>query len=1142
MPVGVRGPLVSGWFADHRMGIEFEDELGAETRARGRREFCAWWRANGCRLGPASSIRMLSDAGAGPLLEILGLRWPPQPIPPAAPFVVAPAEGPAGHVPVVVTTWGAGLDRYFTRAAATGHVARCPWLLGFDGRVLRIWDARRGWDRAFVEFELEAAYHDERVFAIVWALARAQALASSTARMAEASARHGTAVCASLRDGVREALALFVTGLAGHRIRCNARHAAAAAAFEQSLTLIYRLLFLLFAESRGLVPAWHRTYRRSYSIEALRARADHPGQHTGIWASLQAISRMAHDGCHAGSLVVTPFNGRLFSPSRTPLAETARLDDELVARAVLAITTTQTPHGRERITFADLGVEQLGAVYESVLDDEIEPGQPSDPPPARPRQTSRVTARSGTGIRRKSSGTFYTPREMTDYLVRRALEPLVAGRTADDILQIKVLDPAMGSGAFLVAACYYLAAAYEDALVQERGRLPGDVTDDDRAHYRRLVARRCLYGVDLNPMAVQVARLSMWLATLAASKPLTFLDHHLSVGNSLVGASLDAVASRPPGGRTRRRRPGQLPLFAAAEVEPALTRALPLRSDLALVPDDHASVIRDKERMLARLRSPDRGLGLWRRLADLWCAGWFWDTQAGPAPAAGVFAEMAAALRGDPTALPAGVLRDLIDRGQRVADSLTCFHWTLEFPEVFYDTAGTPRADAGFDAVVTNPPWDMVRADIGSAECRMQARAHGTRLVAFARQSGTYTLADAGQANLYQLFVERCLSLTKPGGRIGLIVPWGLVSDRGSAPLRAALLERCSLDTLVGFENAHGIFPIHRGVRFLLLSASPGPATRQVTCRFGVRRLSDLDVSCAADGRSGQDVPECVTLTPGLLQALSGPSLAFPYVRTHTDLRLLERLATHFPALASPRGWGLRFGRELNACDDKPIMVKGGPGLPVVEGKHLTPFRVAVEPDGLRVPATERLPTHALRRAVRTWRLAYRDVTGPTNQRTLIAALIPPGHVTVHSALCLKTPVPLPVQAYLCAVLNSFVANFLARLWVTTHLGAGVMARLPAPRLNEYDPDFVAVANLALALRDSPPGEPDGTARLQVRMARLYHLTREEFVHVLEAFPRVADDLRRRCLDGWDTQPACSNPAVDGQRHRRYPHDETCPS
>jgi hypothetical protein len=1131
---------VSGWFASHRLGVEFETELGAGTRTRGRREFCAWWRANGCRLGPASSLRMICDAGAGPLLELLGLRWSPHHIQPAVPFVVAPAEGPAGSIPVVVTTWGAGLDRHFCRVAGTAHDTRGPWLLGFDGRVLRLWDARRGWARAFVEFDLEAAYHDERTFVVVWALVRAQALAASTARIAEASARHGTAVCASLRDGVRDALTLFVTGFTRHGTARRTGAADGATAFEQSLTLIYRILFLLFAESRGLMPAWHRTYRRSYSIEALRTRAERPDQHTGIWASLQAMSRMAHDGCHAGSLVVTPFNGRLFSPSRAPLAEAACLDDDLVARAVLAITTAQGPHGRERIAFSDLGVEQLGAIYESVLDYELVPARASGPPRAGSRQADRSAAIQGTGIRRKASGSFYTPREMTDYLVRRALEPLVAGRTSDGILHITVLDPAMGSGAFLVAACHYLAAAYEDALVRERGLLPGDVTDDDRARYRRLVAQRCLYGVDLNPMAVQVARLSMWLATLAASKPLTFLDHHLAVGNSLVGASLDAVASRPPGGRTRQRRPGQLPLFAASDVEPALTRALPLRTDLAFLPDDCVSVVRDKERTLASLRSTDHGLGLWRRLADLWCAGWFWDAPAGPTPAAGVFAEMAAALRRGPVALPAGLLRELLGHARRIADGLRCFHWTLEFPEVFYDPAGTPRADAGFDAVITNPPWDMVRADLGSSECRAQTRAHGTRLVAFARQSGTYTLAEAGQANLYQLFVERCLSLTRPGGRVGLIVPWGLASDRGSDALRAALIERCALDTLVGFENTHGVFPIHRGVRFLLLSASPGPSTRQVACRFGVRHLSDLEVPEPAHGRPGPDVPESVTLTPGQLQVLSGPARAFPYIRTRSDLRILERLGAQFPALASPRGWGLRFGRELNASDDKPLMVRGGPGLPVVEGKHITPFRVVVEPDGLRVPDLERLRTHTLRRAVMTWRLAYRDVTGPTNQWTLIAALIPPGHVTVHTALCLKSPVALQVQAYLCAVLNSVVANFLTRLWVTTHVGAGVMARLPAPRLDAYSPDFVAVASLALALRDDPPDRSACAARLQVRMARLYRLTRDEFVHVLEAFPLVADDLRRRCLHEWDTQPPCPRPAVDGQRRRRYPRDETC--
>src|SRR5262249_49968320 len=287
---------------------------------------------------------------------------------------------------------------------------------------------------------------------------------------------------------------------------------------EQALTIVYRVLFLLFAEARALVPLWHPVYRASYSIESLRDTAERSPHAPGLWDALRAIGRLAHAGCHAGDLRVTPFNGRLFSPSRTPLAERRDLDDRAASHAIVALSTRPAPDraGRERIVYRDLGVEQLGAVYETLLDYR----------PQLAKSGLTVTLEAGSGIR-KSTGTFYTPQPIADYLVRRTLEPLVENAAPVDILRLRVVDPAMGSGAFLVAAGRYLAAAYEDALVARGECQPGDVDDAESTRFRRLVAERCLYGVDVNPMAVQLARLSLWLATLAADRPLTFLDHRL---------------------------------------------------------------------------------------------------------------------------------------------------------------------------------------------------------------------------------------------------------------------------------------------------------------------------------------------------------------------------------------------------------------------------------------------------------------------------------------------------------------------------------------------------------------------------------------------------------------------------------------
>src|SRR5262249_58341395 len=198
------------------------------------------------------------------------------------------------------------------------------------------------------------------------------------------------------------------------------------------------------------------------------------------------------------------------------------------------------------IAYRDLGVAQLGAVYETLLDY------------APVVHNGRVDLRSGSGLR-KATGTFYTPQPIAEYLVRAALGPLVRDRSADDILQLRIVDPAMGSGAFLVAACRYLAAAYEAALGRD-GRLhAADIDEPQRAAIRRTIAERCLYGVDLNPMAVQLARLSLWLATLAADRPLSFLDHRLQTGDSPLGTWIAPPRTPTPPGRRTRRRAGVPP-------------------------------------------------------------------------------------------------------------------------------------------------------------------------------------------------------------------------------------------------------------------------------------------------------------------------------------------------------------------------------------------------------------------------------------------------------------------------------------------------------------------------------------------------------------------------------------------------------
>ena len=1094
---GVNGGLVSESFAEQQLGPLFGGQLGEATRNQAGRLLRTWRASGGRSLGPASGLRAIADKGAVPVMNALGFRVSPGAAPAHQRVLPATVHGSGVTVALLVTPWGEPLDHCWPDLARQAVRVGGEWAFCFNGSSLRLCDVARPWARAFLEFDLDAIAAAPASLALFWGLLRADALGGLTRRVADESARHGVAVRASLRDGVRDALALLLEALlAGSRRAADAAHRDDT--FEQALTIIYRILFLLFAESRGLVPVWHPVYRDSYTIDALRSRAEAGRDSRGMWEALQALSRLAHAGCRAGTLRVTPFNGRLFSPSRTPLAEIRRLDDRLVAGAIVALTSRPTPQGRERISFRDLGVEQLGAVYESVLDYE-----PAVTPAARstaggprrdtPLEVTLVPQRD----RRKASGTFYTPQGVTDYLVRQTLHPLVSHATADHILALRVLDPAMGSGAFLVAACRYLAGAYERAIVRERGWLAADVTDADRAGYRRLIAQRCLYGVDVNPMAVQVARLSLWLATLSADRPLTFLDHRLAAGDSLVGASLDDLARQAPGDHGAARTPSVLPLFEGFDAGSVLGVVLPVRDRLARGSETSAGSIHEKERMLADLWSPGGPLAALKSAADLWCACWFWDGEDPPSPGPREHADLVDGLLHDRSVLPKRLVEPRLARARHIASERRFFHWTLEFPEVFFARDGQPATNGGFDAVIGNPPWEMLRGDNGAEVARSRAREAAGRLTRFARSSGIYRSCGEGHANQYQLFVERSLQLAKRGGRVGLIVPWGLASDHGSASLRRRLFEECDTERLVGFENSAAIFPIHRGVRFLLLSTTTARPTRQTRCRFGLRDPVELERRGAV-----------VTMTPRVLRRLAGPGLAIPHVRGRRDRQLAERLVSDFPALGDPRGWGASFGRELNATDDARAFTPHPTGIPIVEGKHIDPFVARVSDSARWLADSGLLDARGLRARVSRPRLAYRDVAASTNRLTLIAAVLPRDVVAVHTLFCLRTSLSARDQAFLCGMLNSFVANYLVRLWVTTHLGSTTVERLPVPRPAAKVEDFRRVAALARTLSRGRSPKGPMHMELQARAARLYGLSRADLALVLESFPLVDEGIR----------------------------------
>ena len=943
------------------------------TLSRAATAIAHWASRASALLGPATSDRRLLEELENLVARDLGFLCVQR-------VGHAIATTPAGAALVLAAApWGRTMSppqRHVLRACID---AGADWAIVFNGASLAIVDARAGAPRRVALLSLDQIATRAATAALAGALLEASAfdrrVMADAVRASDASSRelrHG------LRAGVNHSLGAL-TGALG---------------FDAAIAVLFRMLFVLFAEARALVPVWHAVYRDHYSIESLADRLPHDTR--GLWAALEAGRRLLGDGCDAGLLRIAPFNGRLFARSGPRRwASSAALDSRLdrPASKALAALVSYSPAkgGARRVSYAELDVEELGSIYERVLD--------LDP--------------AARGSVRKESGSFYTPRALTQFVVRRTLAPLVRGASSEKILSLRVVDPAMGSGAFLVAALHFLASALEIALVEE-GALPaGDVAGADRQELRRMVAQRCLYGVDANPTAVMLAKLSLWLATLAGGKPLSFLDHRLKVGNSLVGMD-PVMALRPP---SRAVREAPLPLFDAESYRAAARNDAEDASRIAVLGENTVDEVRAKEKAYRAFAADGASLSGWRALADAWCAWWFMAPD--ERPDAREFGALVDALVRRTRRVPRRRIERRLDQAARIREKEHFFHWPIEFPDVF---------PAGFDAVIGNPPWEMLRAESGSS-------GRGA-LKEFVRRSGVYSLATGGHLNLYQLFVERALGLVRTGGRVGMILPWGLMADEGSAALRRRLIDGAAIDTLVRFDNASAIFQAHRSLRFAALTASQGAATET------------LELARAPGAGAVDDLPDAGALTPSVaitrdaLASLGGPSLRIPDTADAERLALALKTARAHRALGDPAGWGAAFGRELNLTDDRAHFSKRG--LPVLEGKHIGPFHADTTAVRHRIrtdAAARLLPGRPFDRA----RLAYRDVTALTNHQTLIAAVVPAGCVTGHSLFCLRNPWDAATQRALCIILNSAVANFLVRLFVSAHITTALIAWLPVP-------------------------------------------------------------------------------------------------
>lgn len=601
--------------------------------------------------------------------------------------------------------------------------------------------------------------------------------------------------------------------------------------YEGLLTCLMRLVFLLYAEDRDLLPTHTEDglkalWESGYSIKTLYARLladqavnpDTMDQRRGAWGQLLSVFRIIHAG-HPDWVAAR--GGKLFDPDAFPFLEgrgpqSTMLDgkvmpvsDGMVLRILDGLMTIDGrgmagERIRERLSYRSLDVESIGSVYETVMgftakratepmiavrDEKKLPNfigletllaeKPSDRQKWLKEQSVKLSAKQNAAVKdaadvealiaafgsavderaspkataigigtpylqptdeRRRSGSHYTPRSLTEPIVRHALEPaferIGADASPEAVLSLKVCDPACGSGAFLVEACRQLGARLEQAWDMHKAEKPGIPADEDEViHARRLVAQRCLYGVDRNPMAVDLARLSLWLATLAREHEFTFLDHAIKAGDSLVGLTRDQIAAVHWDEGKGVRLLGQL-------IKEELDRAYVGREAIRTAPDDVTRMVQE-----ARHNRVDADVEPARQVGDAVIAAFFSADR--PRARAEALSEVENWISGhlpplwDKVASAAKRLR--VEQGWRP------FHWQVEFPEVFM------RDNPGFDAIVGNPPF---------AGKNTISAASGPRYLPWLQQvhEGAH-----GNSDLVAHFFRRAFVLLRRGGAFGLI-------------------------------------------------------------------------------------------------------------------------------------------------------------------------------------------------------------------------------------------------------------------------------------------------------------------------------------------------------------------------------------
>ena len=581
----------------------------------------------------------------------------------------------------------------------------------------------------------------------------------------EGSQQYTVGVSDDLKNRVYDALRLLIGGFLNFpRNRFDKADPPLDQIHTNCLILLYRVLFILYAESRELLPLNNRDYAVQYSLDHL-AGDIHEKLDAGIafaqgvslyWRGLQELFTLINDGWEDH---IPQYNGGLFNPGQHPFLEKYEVGDNVLAQVIEFLTRTEAG---ERIAYRDLDVRHLGNIYEGLL--EYQPriadqdliivskkGSEAVAPKSSPNQEPAYQAGDVYLLtdkgERKATGSYYTPDYIVRYIVENTLAPLCAGKTVHEILSLKILDPATGSGHFLVGVVDYLA---EELITHPDAAFMTETASEETelAYWRRRVVESCVYGVDLNPMAVELAKLSLWLHTVAKGEPLSFLDHHIRCGNSLIGAKIENLSNLPELKKSRR---------SASQSQTEIPMEFPFTDRVATAIGHYLLIEETESRTADQIHAKERELDIAQQMlhshkgvANLWTSIYF-----GSEVSRSTYHQALNALRSQDT----DALENLPSyrQAQEIATERRFFHWEIEFPEVFRDRYGREKDNPGFDAIVGNPPWSGKENMLTEEDYN------------YLRNLGIDNL------NYYPYFISISLDMTRLNGGFAMVLPDSLL-------------------------------------------------------------------------------------------------------------------------------------------------------------------------------------------------------------------------------------------------------------------------------------------------------------------------------------------------------------------------------